>query len=38
MIRKSPVIQWNRQKAILFHESIPLSPQNQEKQQISKFN
>jgi hypothetical protein len=24
MIRKSSVIQWNRQNAILFHETIPL--------------
>jgi hypothetical protein len=25
MIRKSPVIQWNRQNAILFDETIPLT-------------
>jgi hypothetical protein len=27
MIRKSPVIQWNCQIAILFHEVIPLKPE-----------
>jgi hypothetical protein len=27
MIRKYPVIQWNRQYAILFHETVPVKEQ-----------